>query len=89
MSNIDDLEKKVADIEQRNKRVEKDKEWEISYIRRGLLIVFTYLAIGFYLNTIEVQDPWLNAIVPSFAFLLSTLTLPFFKRLWEKYLHKK
>ena len=89
MSNIDDLEKKVADIEQRNKRVEKDKEWEISYIRRGLLIVFTYLAIGFYLNTIEVQDPWLIAIVPSFAFPLSTLTLPFFKRLWEKYLHKK
>ena len=34
----------------------------------------------------SLPDPWLNAIVPSIAFLLSTLTLPFFKKLWQKYL---
>ena len=88
MPNISDLESRIRKIEERNKRVEKDKEWEISLTRRVLLIAFTYLAIGFYLSAINVSNPWLNAIVPSLAFWLSTLTLPIFKKLWEKYLRK-
>lgn len=76
------LEERVKNIEERNRRVEIDKAWEISYTRRLLLIVFTYLAIGFYLQAINVTNPWMNAIVPSVAFMLSTLTLPFFKRIW-------
>lgn len=82
MTTLKDLGKKIKDIEERNKKVELDKAWEISYARRFLLTLFTYLAIGFYLQAINVQKPWLNAIVPAIAFMLSTLTLPFFKKLW-------
>ena len=82
MDKINKLEKRIAEIEKRNKKVEMDKAWEISFARRVLLILFTYLSIGFYLSAIKVKDPWLNAIVPSIGFLLSTLTLPFFKNLW-------
>ena len=91
MSNtrINILEKKIKGIEDRNKSVEKDKSWETSYSRRILLAVFTYVAIGFYLQAIEIQQPWLNAIVPSLAFMLSTLTLPIFKKLWLNYIYKK
>ncbi|MFH0949518.1 MAG: hypothetical protein V1802_03450 [Candidatus Aenigmatarchaeota archaeon] len=89
MASLKDLESKIKDIENRNKRVETNKSWEISYTRRILLIVFMYLAIGFYFSAINVSDPWLNAIVPAVAFMLSTLTLPFFKRLWLKYIYKK
>ena len=88
MNNLDSLERRVTKIEERNKRVEQDKKWETSYTRRGLLIIFTYLAIGFYMNAIEVSNSWLSAIVPSIAFWLSTLTLPFFRNLWERYIHK-
>lgn len=88
MNSVIDLEKRVVVIEARNKRVEKDKKWETSSTRRGLLIIFTYLAIGFYLSAINVSSPWLNAIVPSLAFWLSTLTLPFFRKIWEKYIRK-
>ncbi len=88
MATFEDLEKEVNALKERNKRVEKDKEWETSYTRRFLLIGFTYLAIGFYLQAIEISNPWLNAIVPAIAFYLSTLTLPFFKQLWQKYIHK-
>lgn len=89
MATIRNLEVRIKVIEERNRRVEVDKAWETSLTRRGLLIIFTYLAIGFYLQAIEVERPWLSAIVPSLAFLLSTLTLPFFKGLWQKYLHQK
>lgn len=76
------LEKRIAIIEERNKRVELDKAWETSLVRRGLLILFTYLSVGLYLQVIAIPNPWLNAIVPSLGFLLSTLTLPIFKKWW-------
>ncbi len=85
MSEIEEIKNKISFLEERNKRVEKDKEWEKSYTRRILLILFTYLAIGFYMQAININNAWLNAIVPAVGFLLSTLTLPFFKNLWLKY----
>ncbi|UCC92030.1 MAG: hypothetical protein JSV39_02100 [Candidatus Aenigmatarchaeota archaeon] len=84
MATLEQLEKEIEKLKARNVRVEKDKEWETSYARRGLLILFTYLAIGVYLYVINVPNPWLNAIVPAFAFMLSTLTLPFFRKIWLK-----
>lgn len=83
------LEARVAAIEQRNARVEADKAWETSYMRRGLLALFTYLAIGIYFSAINVSNPWLNAIVPAAAFMLSTLTLPFFKDWWLKSVYRR
>lgn len=66
--------------------MEADKAWEGSWTRRGLLVLFTYLAVSLYLNAIEVPNPWLNAIVPAAGFMISTLTMPFFKKLWFKHL---
>ena len=77
-----DLEQRVQKIEERNKSVETDKAWETSWSRRGLLVLFTYLAVSLYLFAIGIPNPWLNAIVPAAGFLISTLTMPFFKKLW-------
>jgi hypothetical protein len=79
------LEQRVEKIEQRNRSVETDKAWETSWARRGLLMLFTYLAMGVYMWFIEIERPWLNAIVPAVAFMISTLTMPFFKQLWERW----
>ncbi len=89
MATLNQLEKEIAGIKERNTRVETDKVWETSLTRRALLMLFTYLAVGFYLNAIEVPQPWLNAIVPAIAFMLSTLTLPFFKNLWRRFIYLK
>ena len=83
------IKKEIKEIKERNKKVELDKAWETSFMRRGLLIIFTYLAIGIYLRAINIERPWLNAIVPAVAFMLSTLTLPYFKKLWIEFLLKK
>ena len=84
MDSLEELSKEINIIKERNSRVEIDKKWETSLTRRILLIVFTYLSIGIYLNVINIPNPWTNAIVPALAFLLSTLTLPFFKNIWQK-----
>ena len=81
---MESVEQRVQKIEERNKMVEADKAWEISRTRRILLAVFTYLAIGAYMRAIGISRPWLNAVVPAVAFMLSTLTMPFFKKLWVK-----
>ena len=85
----EETEKEILQIKERNKKVETDKSWEKSYTRKILLMVFTYLAVGLYLHAINIPMPWLNAIVPSAGFLLSTLTLPYFKEIWIKYIFNK
>ena len=88
MDKLKNIEEKLRKIEERNKKVELDKAWEISYFRRLFLTLFTYLSIGFYLKAVKIPQPWLNAIVPSVAFMLSTLTLPFFKKIWLEFFSK-
>lgn len=82
MKSLQDLERRVIRIEKRNERVELDKAWETSAVRKIVLILYTYVLIGLFLWYAGNPQPWLNAIVPSVGFFLSTLTLPFFKNWW-------
>lgn len=86
MTNIQKLEKEIELLKARNRRVEMDKLWETSYTRRFLIAVFTFLSIGIYMWTIGIDRPWLNAIIPTLGFTLSTLSLPWFKEVWKKIL---
>lgn len=78
------LEERIVTIEDRNQRVGADKAWETSWTRRLLLVVFTYLAVAVYLRAIGVVRPWMSAIVPAVAFMISTLTMPLFKKWWAR-----
>jgi hypothetical protein len=82
MDRLEKLEKEIELIKERNASVEIDKKWETSWMRRGLIAVFTYLAISIYMWAVSIDRPFLNAIVPTVGFMLSTLTLPWFKRMW-------
>jgi len=77
-----DIKKEVETIIQRNKKVEADKAWETSFTRRTLIAIMTYLIIVLFLYIIKISFPWINALIPTIAFMLSTLTLPFFRKLW-------
>jgi|TARA_B100002003_G_scaffold240895_1_gene261953 ABC-type bacteriocin/lantibiotic exporter with double-glycine peptidase domain len=76
------IEKEVGQIIQRNKKVESDKAWETSFTRRAIITIMTYLIIVLFLYIIKISSPWINALIPTIAFMLSTLTLPFFRKLW-------
>ena len=83
------MKEDIEQIKERNKRVEADKSWETSKTRRLIIALMTYIVIVVFLWSIEVPNPWFNAIVPTIGFILSTLTLPFFKRFWLKHIYKK
>jgi len=80
--NIDELQKEINDIKARNKRVEADKSWETSWTRRVLILTLTYIVIVIFFFIAQLPDPFVNAVVPSVAFVLSTLTVPLFKKWW-------
>ena len=79
----------IENIKERNKRVERDKAWEISKTRRIIIALITYIVIVIFLWSINAPRPWLNAIVPTVGFIFSTLTLPFFKQFWINNIYKR
>lgn len=76
------LKEKIAKIEERNRRVEADKAWETSLSRKIAISLLTYITVAAFFISAGFSRPFINALVPSFAFLLSTLTLPFLKEAW-------
>ena len=45
MVKINDLQKEIELIKERNRRVETDKSWETSWFRRMIIMIFTYLTL--------------------------------------------
>lgn len=84
-----DIENVIREIQQRNERVEVDKAWETSFFRETVIALLTYFILVLFFIFAQLPNPFVNPIVPTFGFLLSTLSLPFFKKFWLKYVHKK
>jgi hypothetical protein len=82
MKSKTDLLERIELLENRNKRVEADKAWETSWVRRLSIMALTYLVIVAYLHFVIHVNPWLNALVPVTGFFLSTLTLSIVKKYW-------
>lgn len=81
---MNNLEKRIKAVEDRNKRVESDKAWEKSWTRRLTIASSTYLVAMLYLIIINNEEPFLNALVPAGGYLLSTLVLKNMRKMWQK-----
>lgn len=84
-----DFEQEIIKIQQRNKKVESDKAWETSWTRRVSIAILTYLVITLFFYILNLPHPFLNALVLTIGFILSTLTISLFKIFWLKYTYKK
>lgn len=89
MATLEQLEKEINLIQERNKRVETEKAWETSWTRRLIVVMLTYTVISLVFFSIGTPNPLKNAIVPSIAFILSTLSGPFIKKFWLKFIHRR
>ncbi len=81
---IEQLQKEITAIKLRNKKVEADKAWETSFLRKLAIFVLTYFVIVLFMYFAKINNAFINAIVPAIGFFLSTLTLPIIKRWWIK-----
>ena len=77
-----EIENEIEKIKERNARVEADKAWESSNTRRVAIALSIYILAAILFLAIKVPDPFINAIIPTIGFVLSTATFPFFKELW-------
>ncbi len=77
-----DLEKEILEIKERNKRVETDKAWEVSWTRRLAIMAMTYIIAAAWLEIIHEPHLWWKAFVPAAGYLLSTFSLPVIKDWW-------
>ena len=79
------IESSIKKIEARNKRVEQDKAWEVSYTRRAFICLITYLCGCIVFKYIVGAPEWhIGAVVPVMGYALSTLGLPWVRKVWEK-----
>ena len=82
MKNVEELEKRINAIENRNKKVENDKAWETSILRKIIILVLTYIFAVLYLKIADTTNPFFGAVVPTVGFFLSTQTLTIVKKWW-------
>lgn len=83
-----DLEKEIEQIKQRNKKVELDKKWETSFTRRICICILTYIVVVIYSYLIRYFDNiFLSSLVPVIGFTLSTLSVRYIRKIWEKKLN--
>ena len=89
MPSIQYLESEINKINERNKRVEADKAWETSFFRKFIIALLTYAVIVIFFFAAGLPKPFINPIVPTAGFILSTLSISFIKNIWVKRYFKK
>lgn len=78
-------EKRLIEIEARNKRVEVNKAWEVSYTRRLFICLITYACGCIVFKYVVGAPEWqIGAIVPVMGYALSTLGLRWLRKVWER-----
>jgi hypothetical protein len=81
-SRVHALESQLQSIIDRNNRVEAEKAWETSNVRRLSIVAITYMLMSLVLTIIGVNNPFINAVVPTLGYYLSTLYLKSVKETW-------
>lgn len=84
MKEIEELQREIEKIKGRNRRVEMDKTWETSWIRKIFIAASTYILVVVLLVSIGADKPFAAAVIPAVAYLISTTSLGIIKSWWIK-----
>ena len=80
---FDAIDKEIEHLRSRNQRVDSNKAWEQSFVRKGTVAIITYIVTLLVFTSIGASEPYLNAFIPTVGYLLSTLSLSFVRSFWE------
>lgn len=79
------IEEEIIKIKERNNKVELDKKWETSWMRKICIMILTYIVVVIYSYIVNnYNNIFLSSLVPVIGFTLSTLSLKLIRRIWEK-----
>ena len=87
-----DFDEVISEIEKskkRNRRVELDKKWETCLLRKVCIAILTYIVVIIYSAIVKnIDNVFLSSLVPVIGFTLSTLSLKYVRKFWEKKLKR-
>lgn len=78
------LETQMQAVLKRNQKVEENKAWETSRTRLFIITIITYVTMVLVFSVLHSSQPLRDALVPTTGFFLSTLSLPFVRRVWDR-----
>ncbi len=85
---LNERKEKRETIEERNLRVDSNKAWETSNLRKLLIAIITYIVIAVYMAAIEfitLGPSWaIMPVIPTLGYLISTTGLNFIANRWKK-----
>jgi len=85
---MEKIRREITEIKKRNARVERDKKWEISATRKIFIGILTFFFAFLFLKIAGFQNCFFAAFVPTGGFFISTFSLKFLRKIWEKFLKK-
>lgn len=85
MNQLEHIEQEIEKIKARNQKVELDKARETSLARKFTIALLTYIVIVIFFAIAQLGNPFINAIVPTIWFLLSTVSFDILKKLRIKH----
>lgn len=65
MNQLENIQKEIESLKERNKKVEAAKAWETSYTRKIGVAILTYLIILLFFMIMKISNPFISAIVPT------------------------
>ncbi len=81
---MENLQAEIQALQDRNTRVEAEKAWETSITRKLSIAICTYITALIFLWWLGSSPAYLQALVPTGGYLLSTLSIPWIKEVWMK-----
>lgn len=84
MSSLQHLEQEIELIKVRNRRVEADKAWELSFARTAFISITTFILLYIFFRLNQSEAAFLNALISTVTYLLSTFTYGKLKFWWLK-----
>ena len=80
------MQSELAHLKRRNQEKDKGKKFEGSWTRVIVIMLLTYATLSIYMALVlHVDEPLLNALVPTIGFNLSTWSLPQVKKAWIRF----
>ncbi len=81
---MDDLNKRIINLEIKTKILESDKTWEKSILKRIIELAFIYITSFLFLLVIKRVNKLAACLIPMLSYVIYLFLLNLVKKIWIK-----